>query len=213
MHADHFIDLSALRYRFPWAGRPERRLPVLLPPGGTARFGDLAAVVSERPGFFDDAFEILEYEPAERLDLGGLSVDFVRGEHYVPAWGVELTASDGSRLVYAGDTGPNPELVRRAAGAELLVCEATLASADEDDPTRRGHLALEETLEHACAAAVDRLLVTHFPSHLRTPMEARIARGGEPATVARPGLTMTIGRSGARPIPEVARAGPGTPSD
>lgn len=193
MHADHFIDLSALRYRFPWAGRPERRLPVLLPPGGMARLAALAEVVSERPGFFDDAFEVVEYDPAGRLDLAGLSLGFVPGDHYVPAWGVELTAADGVRLVYAGDTGPNPELVRRARGADLLVCEATLATAAEDDPGRRGHLSLEEALDHARAAAVGRLLVTHYPSARRPEMEARIARGGEAAMVARPGLRLEVG--------------------
>jgi ribonuclease BN (tRNA processing enzyme) len=212
MHADHFIDLSALRYRFPWAGRPERRLPVFLPPGGIARFGELAAVVSERPGFFDDAFEIAEYDPADRLELGGLSVAFVPGDHYVPAWGVELTAPDGSRIVYAGDTGPNPELVRRASGADLLVCEATLASATEDDPARRGHLALEETLEHARSAGVGRLLVTHYPSSLRAGMEARIARGAEPATVARPGLSVSVGGANSDAAVEVGYSRPGRPS-
>src|SRR4029077_13669015 len=38
MHADHFIDLSALRYRFPWGDRSAVRLPVLLPPGGITQF-------------------------------------------------------------------------------------------------------------------------------------------------------------------------------
>ncbi len=212
MHADHFIDLSALRYRFPWAGRPERRLPVLLPPGGIARFGALAAVVSERPGFFDDAFELAEYDPADHLDLGGLSVAFVPGDHYVPAWGVELTAPNGSRMVYAGDTGPNPELVRRAAGADLLVCEATLASPAEDDPARRGHLALEETLEHARSAGVGHLLVTHYPSDRRAGMETRIARGAEKATVARPGLSLIVGRSGGERAAEVGPPRSGSPA-
>ncbi len=39
MHADHYIDLAALRYLFPWAGSVDPRLPVHLPPGGRARIG------------------------------------------------------------------------------------------------------------------------------------------------------------------------------
>jgi len=34
-HADHWIDIGPMRYRFPWAEDAPRKLPVFLPPGGT----------------------------------------------------------------------------------------------------------------------------------------------------------------------------------
>ncbi len=83
----------------------------------------------------------------------------------------------------------------------------------EDDPARRGHLSLEETLEHARSAEVGRLLVTHYPSSLRAAMEARIARGAEPATVARPGLSVERRRRRTRPrLSGSAGPRPGRPS-
>ena len=90
MHADHFIDLSALRYGFAWGDRSAERLPVLLPPGGLALFAELAGVVSERPTFFDDAFDVREYDPAVEARVGDLELSFIPGRHYVPAWGVAL---------------------------------------------------------------------------------------------------------------------------
>ncbi len=200
MHADHFVDLSALRYRFAWGERSAERLPVLLPPGGAARLAALAGAVSERDGFFDDAFDIREYDPNGSERIGELEVEYVPGRHYVPAWGASLRDPDGTRIVYAGDTGPNPELADRARGAALLVCEATLESADEDDPGSRGHLSLDEAIDHAGAAGVDRLLVTHYPSARREPMLARLATVDAPVGLARPGLVVTV--------PPVADGGP-----
>lgn len=193
MHADHFIDLAALRYRFAWGGRSASRLPVHLPPGGLEPFADLAAIVSERSGFFDDAFDVVEYEPAARLRVGDLSLEFIAGNHYVRAWGVAVTGPDGSRLVYAGDTGPSPAMIAAAMDADLLVCEATLGEVSEDDPDARGHLTLDETLAHACEARVRRLVVTHFPSSRREAMAARIAPFGPTVTLARPDLVIDVG--------------------
>ena len=45
------------------ASAAPRRLPVHLPPGGGDRLDALAEAISERPGFFDDAFDIDEYDP------------------------------------------------------------------------------------------------------------------------------------------------------
>ncbi len=76
MHADHFLDLAGLRYLFPWAGGGAPPLPVHLPPGGRSRLDDLAAAISERPGFFDDSYAIDEYDPDATLTVGPLTVRF-----------------------------------------------------------------------------------------------------------------------------------------
>ena len=39
-HADHWVDLAPLRYRFPWGERPPRPLPVFLPPGAHDQIKD-----------------------------------------------------------------------------------------------------------------------------------------------------------------------------
>jgi ribonuclease BN (tRNA processing enzyme) len=199
MHADHFIDLSALRYRFAWGDRSDVRVPLLLPPGGKARFAELAGVVSERDGFFDDAFEVREYDPATVDRIGDLEIGYLPGRHYVPAWGVSLTETSGTRIVYAGDTGPNPDLIAAADSADLLVCEATLDSADEDDPDKRGHLSLDEALEHGQAARARQLLITHYPSARREAMAAVIDDWAGSAVLARPDLVVevTAARGGA----------------
>jgi ribonuclease BN (tRNA processing enzyme) len=193
MHADHFIDLSALRYRFDWGNRSHPRLPVLLPPGGRDRLAELAAVISERPGFFDDAFDVREYDPRAVDHIGQLDIAYVPGRHYVPAWGTALGAPDGTRIVYAGDTGPNPGLAEIASGADLLICEATLGSVAEDDAGARGHLTLDEALDLGRAARAARVLITHYPSARRDAMGARLAGLEGTIELARPGLEIDVG--------------------
>ena len=63
MHADHYLDIVGLRYLFPWGEAAPDALPVHLPPGARDRLDALATAVSERPGFFDAAFDAREYDP------------------------------------------------------------------------------------------------------------------------------------------------------
>jgi len=174
MHADHFIGLISLRYLMPWNGIAER-LTVYLPPGGRDRIRDLASAISERPDFFDDAFTILEYDPAAEVEIGDMTISFLPGQHYVPAFGFDIRDADGRRLVISGDTGPTDDLVAAARGADVFVAEATLASPDEDD-ARRGHLTADEALDIAARAGVPRTVLVHYPSALRERIEAACSK-------------------------------------
>ena len=60
MHADHYLDIVGLRYLFPWGEAAPDPLPMHLPPGARDRLDALATAVSERPGFFDAAFDARE---------------------------------------------------------------------------------------------------------------------------------------------------------
>lgn len=191
MHADHYLDLAGLRYLYPWGERAVRRLPVHLPPNGSERLEALARAISERPTFFDDAFEVSEYAETPSIVIGHLRVTPFPSRHYVPAWGMTIEDRDGHRIVYAGDTGPNEKLRDIAAGADLFVCEAGLADISMDDPAR-GHMTADETLEVARAAEVGRTILTHFPSELRAPIEERIAASRLDAVAARPGMIVEL---------------------
>lgn len=165
-HADHWIDVAPLRYRFPWAGPVPRPLPVFLPPGGNAKLETLASAINERPTFFHDAFVVTEYEDGRSFEVGELVVTPRAVGHYVPAWSMDIVGPDGERMVYAGDMGPSDALIEYARGAQMLVLEATLEFAYTDDE-RRGHLTVEEAIEHVVRADVPRGLLVHYPSERR----------------------------------------------
>jgi ribonuclease BN (tRNA processing enzyme) len=194
-HADHWIDLAPLRYRFPWGERAPRRLPVHLPPGGPAKLENLAAAMAERPGFFDDAFEVREYSSGEWLEAGDLRFRPIPVGHYVPAWSMDIVGPDGARIVYAGDMGPTDDIVELARGADLLILEATLESSAFDD-LKRGHLTTEEAIDHAVRAGVPRALLVHYPSERRPDISARCAASGAPVAPAYVGQVVEVSRVG-----------------
>lgn len=199
MHADHYLDIVGLRYLYPWGVAADDPLPVHLPPGGRARLDALAAGVSERVGFFDAAFVAAEYDPDVPLSIGPLTVTFVRGRHYVPAWGVVVEAPDGARLGYTGDTGPSDAVASAMHGVDLLLVESALNDLRFDDE-ERGHLTAEEALELARAADARSTLLVHYGPGRRSDLDTLCATSGLAARPAVDGAVVTVspGRQAAR---------------
>jgi ribonuclease BN (tRNA processing enzyme) len=190
-HADHWIDIGPLRYRFPWAEPALRPLPVYLPPGGREKLDQLAASINERPGFFEPAFAITEYETDMRIEIGGLVIVPHAVGHYVPAWSMDITGPRGERVVYAGDMGPSEMVVELAKGAELLILEATLVNGALDD-ARRGHLDTGEAIDHVRRAGVPQGLLVHYHSERRATIAAQCAASGVPVEPAVPGMVVDV---------------------
>ena len=197
LHADHYIDVVSLRYLMPWAGFTGRRVPLLLPPGGRQKMDELASAISEREGFFDHTFEVVEYDASRGMEIGDLTVEFLPGLHYVPAWGCAIRDRAGRLIVISGDTGPNDALVEAARGADVFIVEATLLSAAEDDP-RRGHLTFDEALDMGeRAGAGTTVLVHHRPQNRQAIVAACAARSN--SVVGLPGLAIDLAAKDAAP--------------
>ncbi|MCL4290350.1 MAG: MBL fold metallo-hydrolase [Thermoleophilia bacterium] len=170
LHLDHWGDLV------PWAwlaahgpARPARA-ELWLPPAGRGALDAFAARFGS-PGMFEPAFALREYDSAP-FQAAGMTVQPLRVEHYaLPAYGFRITAG-GRVLAYSGDSGPCEALRELAAGADLFLCEATLRDGGDDAPTR-GHISVEEALQHAAG----RVLVTHRPVEL--PVSDGIERARE----------------------------------
>ncbi len=78
----------------------------------------------------------------------------------MPAYGFRVTAG-GRTLAYTGDTGRCEALDRLAAGADLLLAEASFRHGD-DNPDDL-HLTGREAGEVAARNGVPRLVLTHVP--------------------------------------------------
>jgi ribonuclease BN (tRNA processing enzyme) len=191
-HADHWIDLAPIRYRFLWGGRSIPRLPVHLPPGGMERIQPLAFAIAERPTFFSDAFEFHEYQPDEAFRVGELSIRPVTAQHYVPAWSMDISGPGGTRIVYGGDMGPTEAIVELGQDADLLVLEATLVGSAGDDP-RRGHLTPQEAIDIAIRSGARRTLLVHYLTSRRAEIAALCAASGAAVAPALPGTVVEIG--------------------
>lgn len=213
MHADHYLDVVGLRYLYPWGERAPDPLAIHLPPGGRARFDALANAVSERVGFFDAAFDAVEYDPDKGLQIGELRMRFVRGRHYVPAWGVVVEAPDGARLAYTGDTGPSASVEDGVRDADVLLVESALWSADHDDE-ERGHLTPGEAIELARRADARSAILVHYAPSRKETIDELCEAAGPWVRTAVDGLTVTVRPSPerARPVAEVAPSTSPSPS-
>ena len=173
---------------------------VHLPPGGRARLGALADAISERAGFFETAFDIVEYDPTTALLIGDLRLRFFEGRHYVPAWGVVVEAPDGARLAYTGDTGPSTEVEDAVRGADLLLVESAIASARHDD-RERGHMTALEAVALADATEARSALLVHYGPERLAELDGICTAAGRFVRPAIDGLTVTV-------APAVGTGGP-----
>jgi ribonuclease BN (tRNA processing enzyme) len=169
-------------------GGPLAPIPVWGPVGVAARMAR-AYDLPEEPGMSEE-FDFREY--AGLVELGPFLVEPVGVAHPVPAHGLRVTAH-GHTLAYTGDTGPCAELDVLAAGADLLLAEASFR--DADDNPHDLHLTGREAGGVAARNGVPRLVVTHVPPWFEpTQMlaEATSVYDGE-ASVATTGSSYDIG--------------------
>ncbi|MHB1569166.1 MAG: MBL fold metallo-hydrolase [Solirubrobacteraceae bacterium] len=186
MHSDHFIDLVPFSNALLYGPRRLRRPRLCLPPGGLATL-EQASAPGGRSGLVDSAFVATEYEPAQRCTLGPLEASFCPVPHFIPANAVSLSAGgEGApRFTFSADCAPNDELVRFAAGSELLLIEATLQEPDEYGG--RGHLTARDAGDHGRRAGARQLVLTHWSDELdagRLRADAEAAFGGSVALAA-----------------------------
>jgi ribonuclease BN (tRNA processing enzyme) len=207
LHFDHYLDLVALRYWLAWGGQSTGRARIYLPPDGRRRLAALEDALSEREGFFDDAMDIVEFDPDGTILVGEppLELRFAKAQHYVPAWSVVVTDRHRTRLVYAGDTGPTGQLTELAQGADGLVLEATLATTADDDEVR-GHLTAEEAIDIAAASGARRTLIVHYPPERRTEIERLASSTGGRVVVGLPDLELEVAGRGPNQAPNRASA-------
>lgn len=188
LHPDHCLDLCAFNVAALYApDAPWRRIPLFGPAHTRAR---LTAAYEPVPGDESDwAIDFVTWQPVQRI--GPFTVSLVPARHSTEAYSVRLDV-DGVSLVYSGDTGPSPALVELARSADLLLAEASFVHSD--DLPADLHLSARQAAEHATAAGVRTLVLTHVPpwhSPEAAYAEARPHFAGE-LVLARPGLTIPL---------------------
>jgi ribonuclease BN (tRNA processing enzyme) len=114
-HPDHCADLNPLLRARALRDDPPAALPVYSLPGALD-----AVLALDRPGMLTDAYVLHEFTAGDQLDIGPFGAQTRALPHSVPNAGVRLTAG-GRVLVYTGDTGPCPDVVDLARGADLFV--------------------------------------------------------------------------------------------
>lgn len=191
LHADHCLDLCGLYVvqRFHPSGTG-RRIPVWGPPGVAGRMARAYDLPAE-PGMTGE-FAFSEYaSPGEPVELGPFQVTPHPVVHPVPAYALRVRCGDRV-LTYSGDTAPCDALDEAARGADLLLCEASFRTGEDNPPGL--HLTGAEAGAVAARADVRRLLLTHVPPWYEADAieaEAASEYGGD-LSLARMGLVRDV---------------------
>jgi ribonuclease BN (tRNA processing enzyme) len=190
LHPDHCLDLCGLYVvrKYHPHGLP-KQLPVYGPSdtaGRMARAYDLP----EDPGMTEE-FDFRPWVTGQPVAVGPFTVDVVPVEHPVESYGLRIRA-DGALLAYTGDTGRCAQLVELAAGADLLLAEASFR--DEEDNPPGIHLTGADCGETAGKGRVKRLLLTHVPPWYegQDMLDAARAVWDGPVELASPGACFEV---------------------
>ena len=145
LHYDHMSDMLPMQYALQFSKRAAA-LPVLAPEAPAA-----VRALLDVPCF--DLF------PPEDRQIGEMRLTFIPGVHPVPCVCVAVEC-DGARFVYTGDTNQNPALELFADGADLLLADAGLSTADWS--ARAPHLSAAMCGQLARSCRAKALLLTHL---------------------------------------------------
>jgi ribonuclease BN (tRNA processing enzyme) len=203
LHADHFLDLVPFSYALTyaprqqpvavagWPGTDHPARPQLYAPVGAGELFRQIVGCWGNEDLIERAFELQEYDAPDELTIGPFAVSFCEVPHFMPAYAVELR-SNGSRMTFSADCGPNDELVKFARGTDMLLIEATLPRPERTG--ERGHLTPSEAGDHGRRAGARSLVITHFSDELDSDWaqaEARESFGG-PVELAHEGAVYTV---------------------
>jgi ribonuclease BN (tRNA processing enzyme) len=189
LHPDHCLDLCGLYVARRYGpGDARTRLPVWGPPGTADRMANAYGLPVD-PGMAEE-FDFRPY-PDAGFEVGPFRIRAAPVVHPGTAFGLRVEQA-GRVLVYSGDTAPCPSLVELARGADVLVCEAGFPDGTDNPPGL--HMTGTEAGEHAQAAGVRSLILTHVPPWgdvARARTHAARAFDG-PVELARSGLVVDI---------------------
>jgi ribonuclease BN (tRNA processing enzyme) len=193
LHADHCIDLGAywVARQFPPEG-PQPPIPVYGPRGTAGQVRpDLGPGGAEHIDGGPDGqlrFDFRELEPGS-FGIGPFRLAAAHMNHPVETFGFRVEYA-GWRLAYSADTGESEALVRLAADADALLCEASFLDGQDTRPDL--HLTARQAAAHAARAGVGQLVLTHlvpWNDRDRTMAEADgVYRG--PLSLATSGLVL-----------------------
>ncbi len=197
VHVDHVLDIFALRFALAYNPvRPERKIPLWLPPGGLQFFAnaaDLFSTEDDASTYFSEHFDMAEYDPEGQVMVGEFTVTFRPTMHYIPCWAMRVHPEDDSGdFGYTADTGPAAQLETFLDGSRVIVAEAAMLEPGIEDRAKSGHLTASESAQIAGDAGAETFVLVHIFEELepeRFKAAAQAVYSGD-VLIGRPGTTV-----------------------
>ncbi|KAK9451603.1 beta-lactamase-like protein [Limtongia smithiae] len=168
MHPDHAFGLISFCMEWIQENRDEyrRKLCILGPGEIIGLFRDWSDAVPEllqRTHIYDlEQCTSASDSPALMLEYVS-RVDVIDAQHCRPSYSLALTLTNGFKFAYSGDTrAGNEAFVQCAAGADLLIHEATFDDSLVSDAEHKMHSTRSQAIAAAKAAKAKKAILTHM---------------------------------------------------
>ncbi|MFD1017782.1 MBL fold metallo-hydrolase [Thalassobacillus hwangdonensis] len=152
-HHDHIADIGAIQYAWlvhNMLNKTDRQLLIYGHDENIEAFNKLSHQYTKGIAYVAD----------QTLDLGAVTVDFMRTNHPVPCFGMRVT--DGKQaFVYTADTSYSKDWATFAESADLLITDTNFYKGM--DGSGPGHMTSEEAGKVAAGAGVSTLWLSHLP--------------------------------------------------
>ena len=186
-HPDHVADLNPLLRARLMQNDEAPRLAAYALPEALTRVLALDQITA-----LEDACEVHGFAAGDAFPIGPFAIESRLLPHSIPNAGVRISAG-GASITYTGDAGPTDDLVALAAGADLLLAEATYV---ESVPSGNASV-LNSALvvgHQARWAGAARLMLTHLlPGTDPDASRAAASRSFQDwIAVATPGVTVEL---------------------
>lgn len=161
LHGDHFVGLAFLLVEAIYEHKRERPLVIAGPAGTPERVEALLALTYSRAATRPRPFlTYMQLEPGQESDVAGRRVLALQAKHMSSGnTALCLRIASGSKvLAVSGDSAETPALAQVADGADLFVCECTLA---EPDPAVR-HLSVADIERLSPSWRARKVVLTHL---------------------------------------------------
>jgi len=179
LHGDHFAGLLFLFLQYTYDNPRQRPLRIAGPPGTEERVWSLFRAtykeLSTKPLPFKLAFT--ELALAAPVEIDGVHVEPFHVPHQEKEISLGFRVAVGGRWIcYSGDTGWTEELITRARGTDLFICECCYFESRQPF-----HLDYPRIAEHRAAFGTKRLILTHLGREVlarRGELEIELASDG-----------------------------------
>jgi ribonuclease BN (tRNA processing enzyme) len=181
-HPDHWSDVPILRNALRYYLGVED-LPVY---GTSGVLAQARALISE----LEPTLRWTTLDAGSTVEIGDQRLRFSRTDHPVETLAVRIDAGERT-LAYTADTGSGWTPGDFLAGADLLLCEATMSEAHED---RAQHLTGRQAGALARAAGIPHLVLTHIAPGVDPTAQVAAAQGpfGGSVTLATPDAVIAV---------------------
>lgn len=198
-HHDHYMGLPQLLFYHRMRGRMKKRERQLVIVGPKPEIRMVVGLARQflRCDVFDDVCDepsVVQLDAGAVFETERFTVQTCPTLHPVTGLCYRFTdKKSGRSVVFTGDTGHYDGLGRFAAGADLLVHEASWGACSHDATKGSGHSGSVDAATVAAQGKVGRLALVHYAPSLREKVLAA-AQDVFPATVAPlPGEVLPLG--------------------